>query len=52
MSPEATKRIKYRYLLEEIANAEKIDFTEEEVNKMNIVYFMKHIFIVHRCSTF
>ena len=33
MSPEATKRIKYRYLLEEIANAEKIDFTEEEVNK-------------------
>lgn len=33
MAPEATKRIKYRYLLEEIANAEKIEFTEEEVNK-------------------
>lgn len=33
MSPEATKRIKYRYLLEEIANVEKIEFTEEEVNK-------------------
>ena len=33
MEPEATKRVKYRYLLEEIAEAEKIDFTEEEVNK-------------------
>ncbi len=33
MEPEATKRIKYRYLLEAIADAEKIDFTEEEVNK-------------------
>lgn len=33
MEPEATKRIKYRYLLEAIAEAEKIDFTEEEVNK-------------------
>ena len=31
MEPEATKRIKYRYLLEAIAEAEKIDFTEEEV---------------------
>ena len=31
MEPEATKRIKYRYLLEAIADAEKIDFTEEEV---------------------
>jgi len=33
MEPEATKRIKYRYLLEGIAEAEKIDFTEAEVNK-------------------
>lgn len=33
MEPEATKRIKYRYLLEAIADIEKIDFTEEEVNK-------------------
>ncbi len=33
MEPEATKRIKYRYLLEAIADVEKIDFTEEEVNK-------------------
>lgn len=31
MEPEATKRVKYRYLLEAIADAEKIDFTEEEV---------------------
>ena len=31
MEPEATKRIKYRYLLEAIADAEKIDFSEEEV---------------------
>ena len=31
MEPEATKRIKYRYLLEGIADAEKIDFTEAEV---------------------
>jgi len=33
MEPEATKRIKYRYMLESIAEKEKIDFTEEEVNK-------------------
>lgn len=33
MKPEAIKRIKYRYLLEAIAETEKIDFTEEEVNK-------------------
>lgn len=32
MEPEATKRIKYRYLLEEIAEKEKIDFTEKEVD--------------------
>lgn len=31
MEPEAIKRIKYRYLLEEIAKVEKIDFTEKEV---------------------
>ena len=31
MEPEAVKRIKYRYVIEEIAEAEKIDFTEEEV---------------------
>ena len=31
MEPEATKRVKYRYLLEAIADAEKIDFSEEEV---------------------
>lgn len=31
MEPEATKRVKYRYLLEEIAEVEKIDFTDEEV---------------------
>lgn len=33
MEPEATKRIKYRYLLEGIAEAEKIDFTDSDVNK-------------------
>ncbi len=31
MEPEATKRVKYRYLLEEVAESEKIDFKEEEV---------------------
>lgn len=31
MEPEATKRLKYRYVIEEIANAEKVDFTEKEV---------------------
>ena len=31
MEPEATKRVKYRYLLEAIAKEEKVDFTEEEV---------------------
>ena len=30
MAPEATKRVKYRYLLEEVAEQEKIDFTEKE----------------------
>ena len=31
MEPEATKRVKYRYLLEAIADEEKVDFTDEEV---------------------
>ena len=30
MTPEATKRIKYRYLLEAIADAEQVDFNEDE----------------------
>lgn len=29
--PEAEKRVKYRYLIEEVAKAEKIEFTEKEV---------------------
>lgn len=33
MEPEAIKRVKYRYLLEEVAEKEKIDFTEEEADK-------------------
>ncbi len=33
MEPEALKRIKYRYLLDEIANVEKIDFTDKEVDE-------------------
>ena len=33
MEGEATKRVKYRYLIEEIAKAEKIDFTQKEVEK-------------------
>ena len=32
MAPEAEKRVKYRYLLEEIADAEDLKFTEEEIN--------------------
>ncbi len=31
MEPEAKKRVTYRYLLEEIAEQEKFEFTEEEV---------------------
>ncbi len=31
MEPEAIKRLKYRYIIEEIAQQEKIDFTEKEV---------------------
>lgn len=33
MEPEATKRIKYRYLLENVAEAEKIEVTDEEADK-------------------
>ena len=33
MEPEAIKRIKYRYLLEAVAEAEKIEVTEEEAEK-------------------
>ncbi len=33
MEPEATKRVKYRYLLETIADTEKIDFTPKEVEE-------------------
>jgi trigger factor len=33
MEPEAIKRIKYRYLLEAIAEEEKIEFTKKDVDK-------------------
>ncbi len=33
MEPEATKRVKYRYLLEAIADNEKIEFTDKEVEE-------------------
>lgn len=33
MEPEATKRVKYRYLLEEIAQVEKIEVTDEEAKE-------------------
>ncbi len=33
MEPEATKRIKYRYLLEKVAEVEKIEVTDEEADK-------------------
>ncbi len=32
MEPEATKRLKYRYVIEYVADKEKIDFTESEVD--------------------
>lgn len=32
MEPEATKRVKYRYLIEGIADAEKLTFTKEEID--------------------
>ena len=31
MEPEATKRVKYRYLIEEVAIKEALKFTEEEI---------------------
>lgn len=31
MAPEAEKRVRYRYLIEEVAESEKIKFTEKEV---------------------
>jgi trigger factor len=33
MEPEATKRIKYRYLLEKVAEVEKLEVTDEEAEK-------------------
>ena len=33
MEPEATKRVKYRYLIEEVADKEKIEVTDEEADK-------------------
>lgn len=33
MEPEATKRVQERYLLEEVANQEKVDFKDDEVNE-------------------
>lgn len=33
MKPEAEKRVKYRYLIEAIADAEKIDFSDDEVKE-------------------
>lgn len=32
MEPEAEKRVKYRYLIEEIADAEKIEISDEDAN--------------------
>jgi len=33
MASEATKRVKYRYLIEEVANKEELKFTDKEVEK-------------------
>ena len=33
MEPEATKRVKFRFLLEEVANAEKIEISDKEVDE-------------------
>ena len=45
MEPEATKRVKYRYLIEEIAEAEKIEIAdadaEAEADKMATQYGME-----------
>ncbi len=35
MEPEATKRIKYRYLLEKVAEVEKIEVSDEEAEKQS-----------------
>ena len=32
MEPEAIKRVRYRYLIEEVANAEKIEISDEDAN--------------------
>lgn len=33
MEPEATKRVKYRYLIEEVAKAEKIEITDKDADE-------------------
>ena len=33
MEPEATKRVKYRYLIEEVATAEKVDIKDKEAQE-------------------
>ncbi len=33
MNPEAKKRVEFRYLIEAVADAEKVDFTKKEVDK-------------------
>jgi trigger factor len=33
MHPEAEKRVKYRYLIEAVADKEKLDFTKEEIDE-------------------
>ena len=33
MEPEATRRVKYRYLIEEVAVKEKIEITDEEAEE-------------------
>ena len=33
MEPEATKRVKYRYLIEEVADKEKIEISDEDADK-------------------
>ena len=52
MEPEATKRVKYRYLIEEVADAEKIEIKEEdaqaEAEKMAAEYGVsKEEFLSH-----
>jgi trigger factor len=33
MEPEALRRVKYRYLIDEVANAEKIEVSDEEASE-------------------